>query len=160
MNNFIKTQDIVKEMNIRALGGAKTPHSCSLPVLRKVEGKYVICMFTQLINKEQMRQGKMQRPAYWCMANIRDGEEFREFNCKDSEFCSAPYDRLYSKGKSEHPGDQQDVINLYLQLDDIRKNYIETGILDAFSYKEYLADIYKIIPSGQINFYKELSKLI
>lgn len=160
MNNFIKTQDIVKEMNRKALGGAKTPHSCSLPVLRKVDGKFVICMFTQLFNKEQIRQGMMQRPAYWCLTNIQDGGDFIEFNCKDSEFCSAPYNRLYSKGKSEQQGSQQDVINLYLQLDEIRKNYIETGILDVFSYKKYLADVFKIIPSGQINFYKELSKMI
>lgn len=59
MNNFIKTQDIVKKMNSRALGGAKTPHSCSLPVFRKVDGKFVVCMFIQLSNKEQMRQGMM-----------------------------------------------------------------------------------------------------
>lgn len=160
MNNFIKTQDIVKQMNRKALGGAKTPHSCSLPVLRKVDGKFVICMFTQLLNKEQMRQGMMQRPAYWCSTNIQDGEDFMEFSCKETEFCSAPYDRLYSRGKSEQQGNQQDLINLYLQLDEIRKNYIVTGILDAFSYKKYLADVFKIIPSGQINFYKELSKLI
>ena len=160
MNNFIKTQDIVRKLNSKALGGAKTPHSCSLPVLRKVDGKYKISIFTQLINKEQMSQGMMQRPAYWCIANIWDGEDFTEFNCKEAEFCSAPYDRLYSKGKSEQQAGQQDIANLYLQLDEIRKNYIETGILDAFSYKKYLSAVYKIIPSGQINFYKELSKLI
>ena len=160
MNNFIKTQDIVKKMNSRTWGGTKTPHSCSLPVFRKVDGKFVVCMFIQLSNKEQMRQGMMQRPAYWCSADIRDGEDFVEFNCKDSDFCSAPYNRLYSKEKSERQGSQQDVINLYLQLDKIRKNYIETGILDVLSYKKYMADVFKIIPSGQINFYKELSKLI
>ncbi len=30
--------------------------------------------------------------------------------------------------------------------------------MDAFSYKKYLADVFKIIPSGQINFYEALKK--
>ena len=30
--------------------------------------------------------------------------------------------------------------------------------MDAFSYKKYLADVVKIIPSGQINFYEALKK--
>jgi len=160
MSNFIKTQDIVKEMNKKALGGAKNPHSCSLPVLRKVDGDYGICLFIQLYTKEQMSTGMMQRPSYWCLTDILDGGNFREYSCKESEFCSAPYNRFYSKGAPEKRGDKQDIINLYLQFDNIRKHYIETGILDAFSYKKYLADLFKIVPSGQINFYKELSKMI
>lgn len=160
MDNFIKTQDIVKEMNRKALGGAKIPHSCSFPVLRKVDGKFVICMFTQLYTKEQMSSGMMQRPSLWCLTDIQDGENFREYNCKETEFCSAPYNMLYSRGTSEKIGNKQDIINLYSQFDDIRKHYIETGILDAFSYKKYLEDLFRIIPSGQINFYKELSKMV
>lgn len=160
MDDFIKTQDIVKAMNRKVLGGAKIPHSCSLPVIRKVDEEFVICMFTQLFNKEQLSQGMMQRPSFWCLANIQDGGNFKEFNCKDLEFCSAPYNQLYSRGKTEQQSSQQDIINLYLQFDEIRKKFIKTGILDAFSYKKYLTGIFKIVPSGQINFYKELSKMI
>lgn len=160
MNEFVSTQNIVKEMNRQILGGAKTPHSCSFPVLRKNGDKYVIAIFTQFVTKEQVSKQVMQRPAYWCCADICDGSDFVEYNCKEKDFCMAPYDRLYKKGVAAKVGSVDDVSGLYAQMDSIRKKYIESEILDAFSYNQYLEELFKVIPNGQINFYKELSKMI
>lgn len=160
MEKYVSTQDIVKKMIGKVLGGAKTPHTCSFPVLRKIDGKFVIALFTQLYTREQISRKVVQRPSYWCCADIQDGSNFKEYNCKETDFCTAPYDRLYSKGVTERVGTRADVDSLYNQMDDIRKHYIATGVIDAFSYKEYLTELFKIVPSGQINFYKELSKMV
>lgn len=160
MNTFISTKDIVKKMNRRILGGTKTPHSNSFPVLRKEEGEIVIAIFTQMHTKEQLQMKVMQRPIYWCYADIGDGENFKGHYCKEVDFCSASFDRLYPKKEPKTVGTKEDVEDLYKRLDVIRKRYIDTKILDALSYQDFLAKLFAIIPSGQLNFYKELSKMI
>lgn len=160
MDNFMNTQQIVRSMNQKILGGAKIPHTSSFPVLRKKDGKYVIALFTLLQTREQREQNKMQRPSYWCVADVQDGDNFVEYNCKENEFCTAPYDRLYNRGIPARAGNEQDIKSLYAQLDEIRMNYVKSGVIDAFSYKRYLDELFKLIPSGQINFYRELSKMV
>ena len=123
MGTFISTQEIVREMNGKVLGGAKIPHSCSFPVLRKVDGSYVIALFTQLFTREQMSRQMMQRPAYWCCAGLEDGGDFKEYNCKENDFCTAPYGRLYRRGTPARTGTRQDLELLYAQLDEIRKRH-------------------------------------
>ena len=108
MGTFISTQEIVREMNGKVLGGAKIPHSCSFPVLRKVDGSYVIALFTQLFTREQMSRQMMQRPAYWCCAGLEDGGDFKEYNCKENDFCTAPYGRLYRRGTPARTGTRQE----------------------------------------------------
>ena len=158
MAAFIRTQEIVRQMNGKVLGGGKIPHTCSFPVLRKVDGALTVAIFTQLYTREQMSKRLMQRPTYWACAAVSDGGDFREFHCRETEFCTAPYERLYSRGEAKRTGTREDVDSLYRQMDDIRQKYIATGIIDAFAYKKYLTELFEIVPSGQINFYRELSK--
>ncbi len=160
MDEYMGSQEIMKNIKGKALGGAKIPHNCSFPVLRKVDGEYKIAFFVQLFNREQLNRDLMQRPSYWCYADIADGANFVQKNCKTEDFCSAPFDRLYKRGESEQTAVKQDVDDLYVRLDKIRTCYLNKGILDAFAYKRYLMDLFKFIPSGQINFYKELSRLV
>ncbi|MBR5564683.1 MAG: hypothetical protein IKW08_00820 [Roseburia sp.] len=160
MGELISSQKIIENMKGKVLGGAKVPHSCSFPVIRKVNEEFKLAFFVQLVNKEQVKNNLIQRPVYWCYVDLETGENFVQNNCKELEFCSAPYDRLYKKGISEQIAQKEDVASLYLQLDKIREHYVNDGIFDAFAYKNYLTDLFKLLPSGQINFYKELSKLV
>ena len=61
----------------------------------------------------------------------------------------------------QQEGRWQDIINLYIELGEISKKYIETGILDIFSYKEYLTAILKSFRQDKLTFIRnELSKMI
>lgn len=159
MDEYVSSQEIIKNMKSKVLGGAKVPHNCSFPVIRKVDGEYKLAFFVQFFNREQLRNNVVQRPAYWCYADFKTGEGFVQNNCKEEDFCSAPYDRLYKKGSAGQAAEKKDIDALYIQLDEIRKHYLEEGILDAFAYKRYLTDLFKLLPPGQVNFYKELSKI-
>lgn len=160
MEKIISARIIASNMKAKVLGGAKIPHSCSFPVIRKVDGEYKLTFFIQLNNKEQLKNNVIQRPSFWCCCDLKTGEGFKEYNCRESDFCSAPFDKLYKKGEPERIAQQKDVDDLYEMLDEIRMRYYKDDIFDAFAYRNYLTELFKVLPSGQINFYKELSKLI
>lgn len=159
MSMYKTSQEIMKSLKSKVLGGSKIPHSTSFPVLRRMGNEYRIVFFLQLTDREQLKKGLIQRPTYWYSANIEDGSDFHEYESKKEEFSKAPYDRVYERGTPASIASKTDVEDLYTQLDLIRKHYINDGILDAFAYKNYLNDLFKYIPNGQIAFYKELSKL-
>ena len=158
MNEFVNSQQMMKELKGRVLGGAKIPHSCSFPVLRKEDGKMTIAFFLQFQKKEYFEKGIMERPAYWYVTDLETGKMIEEMNCREKDFCTAPFDRMYKKGEPEIRGTKAEAERLYQMLDEIRICYIKTNMVHAFLYKEYLNLLFKVMPKGQINFYKELSK--
>ena len=160
MNKITSARIIVSDIKAKFLGGAKIPHSCSFPVIRKEDGEYKLAFFVQLHNKEQLMNNVVQRPSFWGCCDLKTGEGFRQYNCRERDFCSAPFDKLYKKGNPERMAQQKDVDDLYKMLDEIRMHYYKDGIFDEFAYRNYLNELFKVLPSGQINFYKELSKLI
>lgn len=159
MDLIVSTREIVKNVRGQVLGGAKVPHQCSMPVLRVMDGKLYLAFFVQFFNREQAQKQLLQRPAYWYIADIEKGTLERSINCSEEDFCTAPKDRLYLRGSAQREGTQEDVARLYELLDAIRLHYLRDGIIDAFAYRDYLKLLFEILPKGQINFYKELSKL-
>ena len=159
MNEFVKSQEIMRNLSSQVLGGAKIPHSCSFPVLRMEDGKLMLALFVQLQKREYVAKGLMERPAYWYLADLQTGALIDERKCREKDFCTAPFDKLYLKGQPEKPGTRADAEKLYQLLDELRVCYIETNAVNAFIYKEYLNLLYKVTAKNQINFYKELSKL-
>lgn len=159
MKEFINSQEAMKTLRGKVLGGSKVPHSCSFPVLRMMDGTLYLAYFVQLQNREQMQKNLIQRPAYWYIADLKNGELSAEFNCKTNDFATAPFDKLYIRGEAARKGTSEDVSRLYDMLDDIRSRYLKDGFVDVFAYRDYLKLLFEVIPKGQINFYKELSKL-
>lgn len=159
MGEYVRSSEILKTLKGQVLGGAKTPHSTSFPVLRMVNGSLCLAFYLQFNNREQMEKKLLQRPSYWYLADLKDGRLLREIDCHKEDFCSAPFDRLYRKGEAVRKGTREDVAALYEMLDEIRLHYLRDGVIDAFVYGDYLKLLFEILPAGQINFYKELTKL-
>ena len=159
MEKLLSTREVVSNVKGKVLGGAKVPHQCSMPVLRMVDQKLYLAFYVQFYNREQIQKQLLQRPSYWYLADIENGTLVKGMNCRAEDFCTAPKDRLYQKGTAARPGTQEDISQLYEWMDQIRQRYLKDGIIDAFLYRDYLNLLFEILPKGQINFYKELSRL-
>lgn len=149
----------MRKLKGQVLGGAKTPHDCSFPVLRVEDGKLQLACYVQFYRREQLQKKVIQRPSYWYLADLTDGVMCSEIDCRSKDFCTAPFDRVYKKGEPKRQGTKEDVSELYSILDTVRLRYLKDGVIDGFAYRDYLNLLYEIVPSGQINFYRELTKL-
>lgn len=159
MGEFVKSQDIMRKLKSQVLGGAKTPHECSFPVLRMEDGRLRLACYVQFLRREQLQKKMIQRPSYWYLADLTDGELCSELDCHSRDFCTAPFDRVYQRGEAKRQGTKADVLELYNILDTVRLRYLRDGVIDGFAYRDYLKLLYEVVPSGQINFYRELTKL-
>lgn len=160
MGAFVTTSEAMAALQGAVLGGAKVPHHVSYPVIRRVEQTDYLAVFVQTYDRALLQKQALRRPSYWYLADLTTGSIVRAMDCKQEDFCSAPFDRLYRRGE---PGKEQwtraDVAQLYAQLDEIRKHLIADGVLDGFAYQAYLKQVLDAEPSGQRNFYRELSSL-
>lgn len=157
---FITTDDVMTAFHKSVLGGAKIPHLVSYPVLRKEDGTYYLAIFVQLNDRTLIQKQALRRPSYWYLADITTGAIVREMDCRKLDFCSAPFDRLYKKGEPKNPNlNKADVEEIYAMMDNVRMHIIKDQVLDVFAYQTYLKMIFDVVPSGQINFYRELNRL-
>lgn len=160
MIDFIKSNEINKSIQINAMGGVKTPHRVSLPVLRNIEDSYVIAAFVFLFNAEQLKKGEINRPLYWILADILDGEIYEKFNCKTIDFSKEPFDKLYYIKEPSKIQLNEDFYNrLFSKLDTVRSGLIQDQYLDKKTYDEYMTDILETLPQSYRVFYKELSNI-
>lgn len=159
MSEFTAIRSIKADINKKVLNGAKTPHTTSFPVLRMENGILYLAFFVRLDSWENAKKKVINRPAYWYLADLRDGHIIESFDCREEDFCTAPWGRTYPAGVPAKQGTAEDILALYEQLDLIRKHYLEDGILDAFAYRDYREQLLALLRAGESNFYKELSKL-
>lgn len=141
-----------------ALGGAKTPHSVSWPVLRKKGSRLVIAYYTTAYNKEKLDSGLMPRPMEWMELDIRDGNLIGRYDCRAEDFSKQPFDKMYDISKKSGVRiDAAAVESLYKMFDSVRKAYIENKMLDLLMYRKYLNTVCAVIPESYRGFLKELS---
>lgn len=160
MGAFVTTSEIMEALQSTVLGGAKVPHHVSYPVIRRMGQTGYLAVFVQTYDRELLAKQALRRPSYWYLADLTTGSIVRAMDCKKEDFCSAPFDRLYRRGElGKENWTKADVTRMYAQLDEIRKHVIEDGVLDGFAYQAYLKQVLDAEPSGQRNFYRELSSL-
>lgn len=159
MSDYQNTANVMASLQGKVLGGAKIPHTVSYPVLRRDGDRYVIAVFVQIHSRELLQKKAMRRPSHWYTANLKTGELLSGRDCRKEDFCTAPFDRLYRKGDPERTAVAADVLQAYACLDVVRQRLIQDDILDYLLYRDYLRQIFLIIPSGQVPFYRELGKL-
>lgn len=158
MSDFRKSGDVFNNLQRRALGGAKIPHRVSQPVIRRMDGQYVLAAFIFLYSKANIQEGNLPRPQYWITADIETGEFIKEYNCKDADFSGQPFDRLYSvKADKQYNLTAEFYNELFAGLDDVRKEYFETKVINRAKYGVYLDRVLETIPNEYKVFYTELS---
>ena len=131
------------------LSGAKIPHSTSYPVIYKESNKYYLAVFVFFFSKEDIQEGKINRPSVWALVDIKTGEIIEERQTKDIDFSDASYDIKYD-------------VKTDAQYDTSKKYYDRSKIInDGKFYKEeyqyYLNKIVANIPKEYQRFYYDLS---
>lgn len=158
MSDFRKSGEVFNHIQKKALGGAKVPHRVSQPVIRRVDGQYVLAAFVFLFSKANIQEGRLPRPQYWITADMETGGIIKEYNCKDADFSGQPFDRLYSvKADRQYNLTPEFYQELFASLDDIRKEYLGTKSVNKAKYGLYLDRILETIPDEYKVFYTELS---
>jgi len=133
----------------------------SRPVIRIVDGKYVIAVFVTIFNFQSFIDCMFDRPQFWISADIENGKVMTIYQCrldKNEEFCIAEYTRRYDlhfvgdKVVSDKYFD-----DCYKILDIVRDKYISDKTFDTQKYKLYLRRILKYCPLPYRKFFRSLS---
>lgn len=152
----------ITEINRRArgfaLGGAKTPHSVSWPVLRRHGDDLVIAYYTTIYNKDNLDTGIFSRPVEWMEFDIEEGRYAIRHDCRVKDFSQEPFDKTYDLTQNSGVNVDLDTLKtLFKMFDSVRKAYIEMNLLDILMYRTYLETVCKIIPESYRGFIRELS---
>ena len=140
------------------LGGAKTPHSTSYPVVYCENGKYYLACFVFFFSREDIEVGKIHRPTVWAIADIETGEIVEERQTKEKEFSNAPYDEKYNvRSDVKYDTSKEYYDKAFVVLDSVREKLISTGKFYKAEYQAYLDRILTNIPKDYQRFYRDLS---
>lgn len=155
---FVPSMEVFRAVRQHALDGRKTPHGVSNPVLRRDGGRVCLAFFVYLYGKANLDSLRMPRPSLWLLADVRTGEVLRRVPCAEEDFSGQPADKLYSAAYPDRPdASAQRFEQLFRSLDEVRKQYCETGSLDTAAYAEYLENMLTLVPPDYRVFYRELS---
>ena len=153
----IKT--IVSQLNRQFLGGSKIPHGMSNPVLRKVEGQFVIATFFYTYTKEHLDAKQLPRPKYWMTADLDTGRLIQEISCKDNDFSKQSLDEMYSMEKPDGINPTREYFEaVFVLFDEVRSTLMETGVMDNDKYAEYMTKMLAVVPTSYHVFYRELGE--
>ena len=157
---MVDIKTVVRNMNMKALGGAKIPHAVSNPVLRMEDGKLCIASFIYVFGRQNLQTNQMPRPIHWILADAASGEVLREYNCREKDFSDAGFDQLYDLNDPNviRPG-REDFAEIYRLFDTVRDKYLADGSWDGETYRQYLDRILEITPNSYRQFYLSLSNL-
>jgi hypothetical protein len=158
---YIKTSDVFNGLQKNIMGGAKTPHGMSLPILRRTEEGYALAVFVFFFNAEEVGSGVLRRPAKWALADLETGEMIAEYNCSEHDFSSAPFEKLYNVSPMSitRPPISDYCEKEFGLLDKVRSELIETGKLNTADYDLYLNMITQKIPEEYQRFFFELGNM-
>lgn len=140
------------------LGGSKTPHSISQPVIYKGNEQYYLAVFVFFYTREDIEAGAVDRPSVWAIADIETGEIIKEYETKEKEFSDAPYDVKYNvRSDAQYDTSKEYYDKAFAILDSVREKLISSGKLYSLEYKAYLDRILANIPQDYQRFYRDLS---
>lgn len=132
----------------------------SNPVIRYIDEKPNIAVF--LIDNIK-KKGK--RPECYVTADIDNGENMQLHNCREEEFSSASYDKIYD-GETSLQGNVSELSEAFLDeiydmFDGIRQSLIEKVPVEKCieRYEKYMSRMLTSVPVSYKIFYKELSNL-
>ncbi len=152
------TNEIIKQLQMNILGGQKTPHSISQPVVTREDGKYYLAVFVFFYTREDIEAGAVNRPSVWAIADIETGEIIKEYETKEKDFSDAPYDVKYNiRSDAKYDTSKEYYDKAFAILDSVREKLISSGKLYSLEYKAYLDRILANIPQDYQRFYRDLS---
>lgn len=155
---MVKMDIINKQIQNNILGGAKTPHSTSYPVIHREKGEFYLAVFTFFYSREDIEAGMVERPTMWAIADIETGEIIEERLTKDKDFSDASYDIKYSvRADAQYDTSKKYYDEAFAILDSCRSKIINTGKFYPGEYKFYLDRIIANIPKEYQRFYQDLS---
>lgn len=140
------------------LGGKKTPHSTSYPVIYNENNKYYLAVFIFFYTREDIEAGEIKRPSKWAIADIETGEIIKEYETKEKDFSEAPYDVKYNvRSEAQYDTSEQYYEDVFAILDSVRSKIISDGKFYKGEYQYYLNKILANIPDEYQRFYIDLS---
>jgi hypothetical protein len=157
MSDFKPSSKVKIDLASEIVGGAKVPHTTSQPLLRMRDDKVVIAAFAFLFSAEDMRAKVMPRPTLWLVADIETGAVIERLKCSETDFSAQPFDGRYSiSWEPPQRFDAQYFEEAYAELDEVRRGYVTSGVLDVESYERYFNTILSAVPPEYRVFYSEL----
>lgn len=155
---MLKCSEVNMSIQKSILGGAKTPHSTSYPVLYYENEKYYLAVFTFFYSREDIEVGTVDRPTFWAIADIETGEIIEERDSKKIDFSDASYDVKYNvRADGQYDTSKKYYDEAFTILDSVRSKLISTGKLYRAEYQYYLDKIIANIPKEYQRFYRDLS---
>lgn len=155
---FVPALQVYRKVRAGALEGRKIPHGLSNPVLRRENGTLYLAFFVFLYQRENLQHKQMPRPSSWIVADLSTGEICRRVDCSVQDFSSQPAGRLYSM-EPEPGAVRPDLDEAYARLDQLRRSWLQQGLLPPELYQDYLQTILTATPPAYRVFYQELSNL-
>jgi len=157
-NHMYQSKEINKKIQNSLLGGAKTPHSTSQPVLYKEEGTWYLAVFIFFYTKEDIANGAVNRPTMWAIADIETGEIIEERQTKNKDFSDASYDMKYNvRAAGKYDTSRKYYDEAFAILDSVRSKIIHDKKFYKGEYQYYLDKILANIPKEYQRFYTDLS---
>ena len=152
----------IKELNAKiqgeVFGGAKIPHGVSNPVIRKENDQYYVSYFVYTYDKKNIDTGEYRRPVQWIIVDVKTGDIVKTYDCKENDFSSQPFDKLYSLNDSSVKRPDENYFEVMDSLfDTVRASIAFGDTIDLASYKAYFSNLLAITPGEYKGFYRELS---
>lgn len=152
--SFICNDIFVREI----LRDSKTSYSTSQPLIYFDKGKFYLAAFAFFYTKDNAKNGVVDRPIAWALADIETGEIIKKYETKEKDFSDASYNVKYSL----RPDGKYDLSTEYYNkafeiLDSVRKKIINGETFPKEEYKRYLKAILANVPKEYQRFYTDLS---
>lgn len=155
---MISSYNIDSYIQKKIMGGAKTPHGTSHPVLYSENNKIYLAVFVFFYSREDIEVGAVERPTMWALADVETGEIIEERHTKEIDFSDASYEAKYNVvSDAQYDTTKKYYDEAFAILDSVREKIISTGKLDKLKYKYYLDKILANIPKDYQRFYTDLS---
>lgn len=155
---IVPAEEVLRELQLRALNGRKIPHSMPRPVLRYSGGKWTIAAFVFFYTQEDIAAGKVRRPELWLEADTVSGEIKSRHFCETEDFSTAPPDAYYDitfTGSNDRRQTDEARMNAY--FDSVRYDLASGRGLNFRLYRRYVELVLKYIPESYHRFFYELS---
>lgn len=155
---MIKASDVNKIIQKNIMNGQKISHSTSYPVIHYENGNYYLAVFVFYFSREDIENGKVDRPTLWAIADIETGEIIEERQTKEVDFSDASYDIKYDiRTYAKYDTSKKYYDEAFAILDSCRSKIISDKKLYQVEYKYYLDKIVNNIPTEYQRFYYDMS---
>lgn len=152
------SKEINSYVQLHAIGGEKVPHSTSHIVVRKENERYYLAAFVFFFNREDIENGKVNRPSLWLIADVRTGEIIEKRETSEMDFSDASYELRYNiSAEGKYDTSKEYYEKAFAILDTVRDKILEENIFDEEEYVRYLDMIVANIPSDYKRFFYDLS---